>query len=594
MKRVVSGLHNFLRYLAGNAKVKFAVGSPATDGKTVWLPALPDSLTEEDDILYRGHAVHEVGHVRYSDIDLFQRYAAVKGNTAKFILNAVEDAWMERAIARDHRAAEQWFRQKPALLRAKGKMRDGSANPAEALGCTVLFYLNRERGEGFEQALADALPNFRKFYGEHADGLLEKLYALLDAEFPSVKSTKAAALLADAILKIFEDAAEQEQQQEQQQDQQDQESGQGESSEQDQSDQGESSDGDGSDQGESADDSEDAEGEGESSDSEAGDESDGSGTSSLKQLWEELKNSDVDGEVLDTDEVVTQICREAEDGEGDYAEQQQQAFACAIDADPFSGTVPVVGDADLAQQLNASTAQDVRKLGNQLRDALRGMTRTTSRVTTNGQRVASQHLARIATGDMAVFQRKQSLPHASAAVSVAVDLSGSTYGPLSVKLHQAVMTLESALEQSGKGIVREILGFGAMVNNEPVFDRIVIAREWSEGHKRAMCRIGGMLKLVGGSTPTAEAIDFACRRLVARKESRKVLFVVTDGRPDNAETASQNAQRALAAGINVVVLVVGEASHTTWLQDGGIPFLHSESAEGITQLLIESAKEILS
>ena len=44
----------FMRSLARDAGLKVVIGgNPATDGKTIWLPALPAELTEDDLVVFK-------------------------------------------------------------------------------------------------------------------------------------------------------------------------------------------------------------------------------------------------------------------------------------------------------------------------------------------------------------------------------------------------------------------------------------------------------------------------------------------------------------------------------------------------------------
>jgi hypothetical protein len=74
-----------------------------------------------------------------------------------------------------------------------------------------------------------------------------------------------------------------------------------------------------------------------------------------------------------------------------------------------------------------------------------------------------------------------------------------------------------------------------------------------------------------GGTPTGEAMNIALRSLVLRKEPRKMLFVITDGRANNAELVKQAVQDASLLGVTVVAFGIG-CSDIRGFEDG--QFVH--------------------
>nr|WP_134331637.1 MULTISPECIES: hypothetical protein [unclassified Pseudomonas] len=59
VKTAPEGWIQFLRSLACDNKLKVVVGhgvGAATDGKTLWVPALPEKLTPDDLVLFKGNA----------------------------------------------------------------------------------------------------------------------------------------------------------------------------------------------------------------------------------------------------------------------------------------------------------------------------------------------------------------------------------------------------------------------------------------------------------------------------------------------------------------------------------------------------------
>lgn len=85
-------------------------------------------------------------------------------------------------------------------------------------------------------------------------------------------------------------------------------------------------------------------------------------------------------------------------------------------------------------------------------------------------------------------------------------------------------------------------------------------KDWSETFKVAAPRLGE-INATGG-TPMADGVEFALRELSGRTEGHRVMFVLTDGQPDNghALVLRGQLQRAAEAGILVVGVGLGYGS----------------------------------
>ena len=215
-KAIQNGWQSFLRILANDAKLKFVIGAnvgPATNGKCIWLPELPVELNADDLVLFKGNAFHEVGHIRHSDIAYFQAFAAKHGNFGKFLLNALDDVFMEGRMADWKQMASRYLRESTMLLVKRGCYRDGSASLAEAVGVYCLSYLTAKRWPELGTVTATVEANLRKHLAPHADNVMPQLVALLDAEFPSVRSTAHGGDLALKIIELLKQLSEQDQEQ---------------------------------------------------------------------------------------------------------------------------------------------------------------------------------------------------------------------------------------------------------------------------------------------------------------------------------------------------------------------------------------------
>ncbi|MCF5371304.1 hypothetical protein GIW00_00380 [Pseudomonas syringae] len=215
-KLAPDGWVQFIRSLASDAKLKVVIGhnvGAATDGKTLWLPALPSELAPDDLVLFKGNAFHEVGHIRRSNITYFQAFGKEFGSFASFLLNALDDVFMEGREAAWKAMAHRYLRDSTMVLINRDRFRDGSAGLGEAVACFCLSYLTAKRWPTVGATTVRVEGNLRKHLAQHADKVVPALRDLLDAEFPKVASTEDCGALAHKIIQLLKSLAEQEQSQ---------------------------------------------------------------------------------------------------------------------------------------------------------------------------------------------------------------------------------------------------------------------------------------------------------------------------------------------------------------------------------------------
>lgn len=204
----------FMRSLARDAGLKVVIGgSPATDGKTMWLPPLPAELTPDDLVVFKGDGYHEVGHIQRSNIEFFQAFSKEHGSFAGFLLNALDDVFMEGRQAAWKKTAGRYLLDSTMVLIKRNHFRDGSAGLGEAVACYCLAYLTTKRWPSVGVAADRVEVNLRKHLAQHADKVIPELRNLLNAEFPSVASTEDGGALALKIIELMKSLAEQDQSQ---------------------------------------------------------------------------------------------------------------------------------------------------------------------------------------------------------------------------------------------------------------------------------------------------------------------------------------------------------------------------------------------
>lgn len=174
-------------------------------------------------------------------------------------------------------------------------------------------------------------------------------------------------------------------------------------------------------------------------------------------------------------------------------------------------------------------------------------------------RLHGPNLHRILAGDDRVFTRREEAQSLDTAISLVIDCSGSMSGtPLRLATESAY-ALGSVLHRLG--IQFECLGFTDEHNNQSTRGKayndecmradsvakiirsipIVMPKfktfdeRWTQPVQRRFAHVynrkGHSPGFDMGSTPEGCGMEFAARRLLARKEARKIMIVMTDGEP---------------------------------------------------------------
>lgn len=670
VKTAPEGWIQFLRSLACDNKLKVVVGhnvGAATDGKTLWVPALPEKLTPDDLVLFKGNAFHEVGHIRKSNIKFFQAFSKEHGSFAQFLLNALDDVFMEGSMAAWKKMASRYLLDSTMVLINRGQFRDGSASLGEAVACYCLAYLTAKRWPTVGIAESRIEVNLRKHLAEHADKVIPALRNLLDAEFPAVKSTEDGAALALKIIDLLKNLAEQEQSQSSPSDDGDegQDAAEGSSSS-NQSNSDESNDtksdpqgegkgeakpdesqpqgegkgdgktddskseqgGEGSGKGEDGADDSDSKpkgegkgegkaenagsdsnsgnaGEGKGSQNDKGESQSGSGADanngkSLQQLVEEMLNEQLGNqEVFDKGSAIKELAKGISNGANEAYKGQPVIEGLVFDfatgtgkADGFADGMPVVEvDRSMANVIADVTCRKANVMANRLRALLANREETDEYAARNG-RLCERNLHRFALDDSRVFAKAEERVEETAAVSITADLSGSTAmmrdgSSVAEQIRIALTLIEKVLHEVGTP--REILGFA------PSSGQLnCMVKTFGDNHRVALDRIAGMHRLVGGnSTPIGAAVLQAGARLMGHEAQRKLLFVITDGLPDDVQHAREMTNTVLQGGVEVIYLVIGSAKTCSWLQSANIKFANAENAEGLIPALVSKVAEFL-
>ncbi|MEJ7805264.1 MAG: hypothetical protein WKG03_05010 [Telluria sp.] len=193
-------------------------------------------------------------------------------------------------------------------------------------------------------------------------------------------------------------------------------------------------------------------------------------------------------------------------------------------------------------------------------------------------RLHSANLSRLATGDTRVFRRKHEVSSKDVAVELLIDMSGSMYGSKLAIATQAAYALSSVLERIG--IANEVMCFttGECAGKDHAeiaaeeaklkirFSRteslyMPILKSFNERLSTESKQRFGWLPNVGDlrCNVDGESVAIAARRLMARRETGKILMVLSDGAPAGSGVAGHltshlkaTVKKISKSGVNVI------------------------------------------
>jgi cobaltochelatase CobT len=178
----------------------------------------------------------------------------------------------------------------------------------------------------------------------------------------------------------------------------------------------------------------------------------------------------------------------------------------------------------------------------------------------SGRRLDTRKLHRVAMADARIFARKSHRIAPNTAVHLLVDLSGSMHATIhrsdGTETTRAGSALESALALALAldGIPGVTVAATAFPGRAGTPDRVT--RMVRHGQSPGACA-GAFVQAPRGGTPMAQALWYAAADLLACREERRMLVVLTDGEPDDASEVLRLLGLCRQAGIETVGVGIG-------------------------------------
>ncbi|MDF7135760.1 VWA domain-containing protein [Proteus mirabilis] len=508
-------LKNALPIVAAAYGEKFGVkvliqGQDAfTDGERIVIPTANPDDPHYQQIAW-GYLAHEAAHIRHTNFDMVQK--ASSKPIRKALLNIIEDVRIENELAKDYPGTRRSISQVIEYMVDTQQMCvPEQLEPASNLQAWLLFrlrchFLGQKALTPLYQAVDERV---RQLFPAAA---MSRLSAMLTA-VPSLASTGEVLKLVDAIVAMLEEESRPPQ-----------------------------------------------------------DESDADNGNDIGQDASNDSNNSSDSQTPETGSSAMGDASETGDSDNsdqaDNLRQALEASAAQFEPDTFAQVAEVLSEQAEGHQgvtpLSLPQAEQAM-LGDeailtlsasesaQIRARLRGMVQSSqdnrNHAKRHGLRVATHRLAASQAGESRLFIQRQPRIAPNAAVHLLVDISGSMGKPIGEGnrkyfhvANEAALALAMALEGI-PGVVPAVSYFPGIHQEVS----IALLPKQSVRH-RAAC----FDQKPRGCTPMAQAMWFAANSLLAQKQKRKLMIVLTDGDPDDWAATHDIVDRCRRSGFELL------------------------------------------
>ncbi|MBN2644371.1 hypothetical protein [Trichloromonas sp.] len=210
-------------------------------------------------------------------------------------------------------------------------------------------------------------------------------------------------------------------------------------------------------------------------------------------------------------------------------------------AERVSGPEPFVKPVDEAQALRVCS-----RLRSRLLTLLQAQQRRAQSAAKSGRRMDTRRLVRLSLGDPRIFRKKEEVSALNTAVFVLIDGSGSmlTRTPQGESLSAVANASAFALHRTLYHLAGVSAASAVFAGRED--DRLRLLADFGERPEAPWFAFRA-----SGSTPTATGLWLARAALLGQPQPRKLLLLITDGYPDDVESAGTATRRLQRDGIEI-------------------------------------------
>lgn len=229
-----------------------------------------------------------------------------------------------------------------------------------------------------------------------------------------------------------------------------------------------------------------------------------------------------------------------------------------------------------------------RELSRCLRSFIESEERRREWTSRSGMRLSNSHLARLATFNTRVFVKQSEKKGIDTAVHILADFSGSMRNHCgALRSSDIAMNASLALLQTLKTIQNVNPAFSVFPNDATWNPVKNVVPHRSKGLAFYASDIGQVT--AKGNTPLAEALTVVGYMLGKEKAQRRVVFVITDGVPQDVDAAARIVEQFEESGISVYGIVIGSCGIDEIFRKSRV----INSTEELPKVMFDWAKELL-
>jgi len=557
---------------------------PSTNGKVIYLPALPKLLKADHRNQLLWWLIHESNHINDTDFGYDYSTSKYPLTTIHRMSNSFEDLRIDAKRIINERNLLMYFSGRVRLLNEENASREDPFALTYAVSVIPLAQSHHlECGNIHSAELQKTLET----YLQQADSdLYEKVIKACETLRDRIKAmcqdenseTKHAVELAEEYLDLI-DCFEKKPDEDQSEESNESEAGDGESdddSEGDESNESEAGDGESDDDSEGDESDESEAGNGESDDDSEGDENK---ESTILEFEDDDASENEDHPMApDLSKLVEEI-----EADEDYENVPLLGFTSSWtgDFDIIEKTCP--SNLPRFHQIMSDLNREAYELETHLEDLLSDLVNSKETFKESGRfnhKSIKRYINR--RDDAFVNVERQELP--ARHLSILIDVSGSM----------------GSLDNEGRSrIVAAISAAGLLLPALDIIDASYSVTTFGEGvhvvkaadelTEVGLARLGALEDVVAGSTPMGDALQLTLENTPATAESHDVL-IITDGCPDDANLVNVHADYGIQEGVTTHILSVGV--DPTWASNQ-INAVYAEKIDELSQSLIELIENII-